>query len=211
MRVVAGSARGARLRAPAGRCTRPTSDRVKEAMFSMLNSLGAIEGAAVVDLFAGSGSLGIEALSRGAASVVFVDRDPRAIDALLANLAAAGIVGSTGTVGPTQRGTGLASDGRARVLRGDSLRYASSAPPADIALLDPPYAYADWPVLLERIGSFASLVVIETASGPEVPAALDRLPGWEVLRTKSYGSTLVMLVRPAAERAPANAEEMRTP
>src|SRR2546423_15506396 len=76
MRVVAGAYRGRRIEAPRGRSTRPTSDRVREAVFSIL---GPIEGLRVLDLFAGSGALGIEALSRGAAEAVFVDSDPRAI------------------------------------------------------------------------------------------------------------------------------------
>jgi 16S rRNA (guanine966-N2)-methyltransferase len=87
VRVVAGAARGRPLRAPAGRGTRPTSDRVREAMFSMLASMDALEGAVVVDLFAGSGALGIEALSRGAGRAVFVDDDRSALDAVQANLA----------------------------------------------------------------------------------------------------------------------------
>ena len=77
MRVVAGTARGRRLVAPAGRDTRPTSDRVRESIFNALHSLGAVEGATVVDLFAGSGALGIEALSRGAAHCTFVEPAPR--------------------------------------------------------------------------------------------------------------------------------------
>jgi 16S rRNA (guanine966-N2)-methyltransferase len=85
VRVIAGRYGGRRLRAPRGRTTRPSSDRVREALFSML---GELHGAVVLDLFAGTGALGIEALSRGAARVVFVERDPAALDALKANLAA---------------------------------------------------------------------------------------------------------------------------
>src|SRR2546423_9976132 len=87
MRVVAGAYRGRRIEAPRGRSTRPTSDRVREAVFSIL---GPIEGLRVLDLFAGSGALGIEALSRGAAEAVFVDSDPRAIVVVRRNLAAVG-------------------------------------------------------------------------------------------------------------------------
>ncbi len=83
MRVIAGRYKGRRLRAPRGRNTRPTSDRVREALFSML---GAVDEARVLDLFAGTGALGIEALSRGASSAVFVERDAAALDALRANL-----------------------------------------------------------------------------------------------------------------------------
>ena len=87
MRVIAGSLGGRRLKAPRGRATRPTSDRVKEALFAML---GPIEDTRVMDLFAGSGALGIEALSRGALLAVFVERDARATRALGENLAQAG-------------------------------------------------------------------------------------------------------------------------
>ena len=79
MRVVAGTAGGLRLHAPPGRALRPTSERVREAVFSSLGSIGAIDGAVVVDLFAGTGALGIEALSRGASRAVFVDADPIAV------------------------------------------------------------------------------------------------------------------------------------
>src|SRR4051794_27692158 len=88
MRVIAGVAKGRRLLAPEGLDTRPTGDRVREATFNALHSLGALEGATVVDLFAGSGALGIEALSRGASRATFVDADRRAIRAVEANLAA---------------------------------------------------------------------------------------------------------------------------
>src|SRR5580704_10651585 len=88
MRVIAGTLGGRRLRAPAGRATRPTSDRVREALFSML---GEIDGARVLDLFAGSGALGIEALSRGAAHAVFVERDAGAAAVLRENLRALGV------------------------------------------------------------------------------------------------------------------------
>ncbi len=93
MRIVTGSARGRRLRVPRGRAVRPTADRVKESIFSMLESRYGCEGIAVLDLFAGSGSLGIEALSRGAAEVVFVEKDARAVDAVRANLRTAGFAG----------------------------------------------------------------------------------------------------------------------
>lgn len=141
----------------------------------MLASLGEMEGAAAVDLFAGSGALGIEALSRGAASVVFVERDPSALRAVADNLAKAGMA--------------LLPAGRARVVADDSLRYASSAPRADVVFVDPPYSFTDWPMLLERVASWADLAVIETG-GP-----LDTGPLWEVVRAKTYGATLVTLAR----------------
>ena len=118
MRVVAGAFKGRRLQAPKGRRTRPTADRVREALFSML---GDVSGARVLDLYAGSGALGIEALSRGAASATFVDRDPRAIAAIRRNLDA---------VGTEQE-----------VRRLDALRYLAGAEDAsfDLVFVDPPY------------------------------------------------------------------------
>ncbi len=172
MRVVAGLAGGRRLQAPAGRKVRPTSERVREALFNSLGSLDAVEGAAVLDLFAGTGALGIEALSRGAASAVFVDADPRAVSVIKANLEA----------------TGLA--GRARVVQVDVVRFLADAPPDvvyDIAFADPPYAFEDWPALLAAVP--ARLVAIEARTH----VALE--PPWGPLRSKRYGDTVVTLAR----------------
>jgi 16S rRNA G966 N2-methylase RsmD len=108
MRVVAGSAAGRRLEAPPGTATRPTGDRVREATFNSLGSLGLVQDATLIDVFAGSGALGIEALSRGAESVTFLERDPRAVRVIKANLA---------TVGLAER---------AEVVRGDALAYLAS-------------------------------------------------------------------------------------
>src|ERR1700736_3119455 len=144
MRVVAGEAKGRRLQAPAGPRTRPTSDRVREAIFDILGSLDAVEGAVVADLFAGSGALGIEALSRGARRTVFVDRDRAAITAIRANLA----------------GCGFGPD-RAEVVPGDVGRWAAGAPPVDVILADPPYDFAGWPDLLASLAPIAGLAVLE--------------------------------------------------
>jgi 16S rRNA (guanine966-N2)-methyltransferase len=121
VRVVAGTHRGRRLTAPPGRSTRPTSDRVREALFSILGD--AVDGADVLDLFAGSGALGIEALSRGAASATFVDSDARAAEAIRRNLA------------------GFDMDGR--VHRRDVFAWLGSAPgPYGVVFADPPYSSA---------------------------------------------------------------------
>ncbi|MFL5867587.1 MAG: 16S rRNA (guanine(966)-N(2))-methyltransferase RsmD, partial [Thermoleophilaceae bacterium] len=117
MRVVAGAFKGRRLQAPRGTRTRPTADRVREALFSLL---GDVSGARVLDLYAGSGALGIEALSRGAASATFVERDQRAAATLRRNLESVGA--------------------EAEVRRQDALRFlASVTGPYDLVFLDPPY------------------------------------------------------------------------
>jgi pantetheine-phosphate adenylyltransferase len=127
--VIAGELRGRRLAAPSGTAIRPTSDRVREAIFDILYSQGGVEGAQVVDLFAGSGALGIEALSRGAASVTFVERDPVALAAVRANLASVGLPGAE-------------RDGNATVVRADVDSWvATTASRYDLALVDPPYRY----------------------------------------------------------------------
>jgi 16S rRNA (guanine966-N2)-methyltransferase len=117
VRIVAGEFRGRRLAAPRGARTRPTADRVREALFSML---GDVSGARVLDLYAGSGALGIEALSRGAGSAVFVDRDPRAVAAIERNLESLGL--------------------EQEVLRQDAVRFLARARGTfDLVFCDPPY------------------------------------------------------------------------
>ena len=164
---MAGSARGRRLQAPPGRSVRPTGDRVREAVFSSLESLGAVEGASALDLFAGTGALGIEALSRGAASATFVDDDHPALESVAANLAA----------------TGLGQ--QATVVRDDALRFLGRAGRFDLALVDPPYAFDAWAALLEALR--AGVAVLESDREIEVG---DR---WRVLRTKRYADTVVTL------------------
>ncbi len=178
VRIVAGTARGRPLRAPAGRDTRPTSDRVREAMFSMLTSMDAVEGAAVLDLFAGSGALGIEALSRGAAQATFVDQDRAAVAAIRANLL---MVGDAA--------------GRAAVVCTDALRYAAAATqPVDLTFADPPYRFEGWATLLGPLAARTGLLVAETG------AEWDPGPGWETVKVKRYGGTVVTVVQPVADR-----------
>jgi 16S rRNA (guanine966-N2)-methyltransferase len=169
VRVIAGSCRGRLLRAPAGTVTRPTSDRVREAIFDVLGSLVDLEGTRVVDLFAGSGAMGIEAISRGAGPVVFVEESTTAIAAIRANLSALGI------------------EDQAKVMREDVLRFVDRPHDFDLALCDPPYTFASWDGLLTRL--HATLGVLESRRPLEVP------PGWEVIRNKRYGGTLVTVVR----------------
>src|SRR5205814_1147599 len=139
---------GRRLQVPAGPDVRPTSDRVREAVFSSLESLEAVRGATVLDVFAGSGALGIEALSRGARSVVFVDKDRTAVATVEANLASTGLDGGT-------------------VVRADVLRWLDGADAVDLALVDPPYSFNGWETLFSRIKS--ELVVAESDRELGVP------------------------------------------
>ncbi|MEO6628064.1 MAG: 16S rRNA (guanine(966)-N(2))-methyltransferase RsmD [Aquihabitans sp.] len=173
--MVAGSARGRRLDAPPGDATRPTSDRVRQAIFNALHSLGALDGARVIDAFAGSGALGIEAMSRGAAQVTFAEPDPTARSVVVANLAT----------------TGLAD--RAVVLSGDGQRAIAGDGPWDLILLDPPYSFDQWGELLEVVATTLApdgVVVVESDREIALPETL------AVLRMKQYGGTVVMFVTP---------------
>jgi len=179
MRVVAGTSGGLRLVAPPGKDVRPTPDRVREAVFNALGSLGAVQDAIVLDLFAGSGALGIEALSRGARHATFVDTDAAAHDAIEANLTL----------------TGLRE--RATVVHGDAvglLARAPSATPFDLVLADPPYAFDGWPALLDMvIGHLAPTGIVVVESDRPVAGA-GPLP---IIREKRYGGTVVQFARPA--------------
>jgi 16S rRNA (guanine966-N2)-methyltransferase len=142
VRVIGGSARGRRLVAPPGRDVRPTSDRVREAMFSSLAEV--VPGASVLDLYAGSGALSVEALSRGAAAALLVERDARAVAAATRNLELAGVAD------------------RGRLRRGDAAaaaRAAAALPgaPFDLVLVDPPYA--------EPLGAVYELLAALAAGG----------------------------------------------
>jgi len=144
-RVIAGSAKGIRLRAP-GPGTRPLSDRVKQTLFAILEP--ELDGARVLDLFAGSGAGGIEALSRGAASATFVEHDSGAAGVIDANLRAASLAGD-----------------RAVLIRSDALRWLDGGPygaPFDVVLVDPPYAETD---LMKR--------VLSILGAPDAPLADD--------------------------------------
>jgi 16S rRNA (guanine966-N2)-methyltransferase len=174
MRVVGGSSRGRRLAAPVAQAVRPTSDRVRESIFDILGSMVDLHDMSVVDLFAGTGALGIEALSRGAGSVTFVERDPDAAKSIKANLAS----------------TGLDVPG-AVVVRRDVLDFLRALPTReaafDLALCDPPYSFEPWDELMELLP--ARLCVLESGSELSVPGP------WMVLRSRRYGSTLVTVVR----------------
>ena len=177
MRVIAGQWRGRPLKAPPGGATRPTSDRVREALFSILAAR--VPDARVLDLFAGSGALGIEALSRGAAAATFVDDAAAAIRAIEANLAAVGAA--------------------ATVRRSDVLRFLTSARRSaaqyDLVFLDPPYRDAERlaPALSEALPAVLAPGAVAVAeSDRRAPLALD-LP---LKDERRYGDTLIHIHAP---------------
>jgi 16S rRNA (guanine966-N2)-methyltransferase len=174
MRVIAGRYGGRRLEAPAGAGTRPTADRVREALFSILGAR--VDGARVLDLFAGAGTLGLEALSRGATAATFVERAPRALAALRANVAA------------------LGAD--AEVVRAEALRWlrgaSRSARQYDLVFLDPPYRRA-----ADLGAQLSALLPPVLAPGALVVAESDRRSPLELTFTatdeRRYGDTLIRI------------------
>jgi 16S rRNA (guanine966-N2)-methyltransferase len=178
MRVIAGRLGGRRLKAPTGTVTRPTSDRVREALFSML---GQVEGCHVLDVFAGSGALGIEALSRGATRAVFIERNARAVTVLRANLAALELADDVAAV---RHADALAA------LRGARQR----ADTYDLVFIDPPYTQAgEWAnelaAILPSLLSPAARVVVESATRAPLELPL------EIERQRSYGDTSITIHR----------------
>ncbi|MGH9207286.1 MAG: RsmD family RNA methyltransferase [Acidimicrobiales bacterium] len=203
MRVVGGTVGGRRLKAPSGRSTRPTADRVREAVFNVLASsvsAGSVSassvsasserveghdgliGLEVLDLFAGSGALGIEALSRGAASATFVESDANAVEVIETNLAQTGL------------------EERAKVVRADVLAWLRSGGGvnANVAFCDPPYAFSDWPLLLSELS--VGIVVAESRS------PLTKFAGWRAVKSKAYGGTVVTLMKSLPPGSPVGPE-----
>lgn len=178
LRIIAGDWRGRKLIAPTGDTTRPTADRTRETLFSMLVSrLGDFDGLAVADLFAGSGALGLEALSRGAASCVFVEQDPAAIRALRTNIAH------------------LQAAARCDVRASSVLSLGPAKAPLDLILLDPPYATGAGEVALDKllrlgwIGE-ATWISLETAAS-EAP----KVKGLEAVAERKVGKARITLLR----------------
>jgi 16S rRNA (guanine966-N2)-methyltransferase len=174
MRVIAGRWGGRRLQSPPGAATRPTSDRVREALFSVLG--GRVEDSRVLDLFAGSGALGLEALSRGAAEATFVDSAPAAIRAIRSNLEALG--------------------GEAEVRRADARRFLGGASAAgrhyDLVFLDPPYRMA------KRLGDeLTAALPAVLAPGAAVVTESDRRAALDLdlplIDERRYGDTLIRI------------------
>jgi 16S rRNA (guanine966-N2)-methyltransferase len=189
VRIVAGELRGRRLVAPSGRVTRPTADRVREAVFAIL---GPVEGLSVLDLFAGSGALALEALSRGAASATLVERAPPAVAAIRANLGALGLAGRARVVVRDWRAA-LAAE------RSAGRRY-------DLALIDPPYRAAsgvleELPARLAPVLAGRASIVLEYPAAVTIPAALPALAVRDRI-DRVYGETGVSVMRlgPADDR-----------
>jgi 16S rRNA (guanine966-N2)-methyltransferase len=193
LRIVSGGLRGRNLITPEGQGTRPTSDRARQAVFNILEHAAwapELHGARIMDLFAGSGALGFEALSRGAAFCLFVETDEAARGAIRENIDALGLFGAT------------------RIHRRDATdlgqRPASAGDPFDLAFLDPPYRQS----LAERaLAGLAeggwlkpgALVMVERGSDePELSA-----PGYTVLDARDYGAARVSFLRLDASAAPA--------
>lgn len=178
MRIVAGEWRGRKLAAPEGDTTRPTADRTRETLFSMLNSrLGSFEGLKVADLFAGSGALGLEALSRGAAHCLFVDQDAAAIRAIRRNIA------------------NFQAQGRCDVRASSVMSLGLAKEPLDLILLDPPYDTGAGAVAVDkltRLGWIAdtSWVSLETAKGESVS-----IKGFETETARDVGKARLHLLR----------------
>ena len=171
MRVIAGEAKGRRLIVAAGGGTRSATDRIRETLFAILEPV--LADAVVLDLFAGAGTLGIEALSRGAARATFVEQAPGAIAALRANLAATGFTG------------------RSSVVRADVLRFLDGPLSADIAFCDPPFAdVATHSAALAKLAAPGRLVVARALRKypPHIP------PNLSVARTKEIGEETLLLL-----------------
>lgn len=180
MRIIAGTWRGRPLTAPAGDATRPTGDRTRETLFSMLTSrLGSFEGLRVGDFFAGSGALGLEALSRGAESCLFVERDRKALDAIRANAAKLGIE-------------------RPDIRQTDVLALGPAPAPLDVLFMDPPYGTGAGAVALDKLGRLGwvapgSWISVETGRAE----TLD-IKGFEIDAERVVGKARLWLLRQVA-------------
>ena len=192
MRIIAGQWRGRKLTAPKGDATRPTADRMRETLFSMLTSrLGDFEGLQVADLFAGSGALGLEALSRGAASCLFVEQDRAAVDTIRANI------------------TAMGARDAARVETGSATQLRAAAQPIDLILVDPPYHSGAGEVALDRLLRLGWIgaetwVSLETAFNED-----PEIKGLSVETQRRVGKSKLSLFRlspPSADPAPPEGE-----
>ena len=169
MRIVSGIAKGRKIIPPLSQDVRPTKDRVREAIFNSLTSFELINGRHFFDLFAGSGALGLEALSRGAAKVTFVDHQRACIDAIQENIETLGF------------------EELSELRHGSYLQELQRISKSDVVLLDPPYGFKDWNNIVDSIA--AAAVVIE--SGSEISLSGQ----WDTIKVKKYGSTFVTIAK----------------
>jgi 16S rRNA (guanine966-N2)-methyltransferase len=178
VRIIAGEWRGRPLRAPEGLGTRPTADRTRETLFNMLVSrLGSFEGLSVADLFAGSGALGLEALSRGAATCLFAENDAAALRALRTNIAA------------------LRAQERCDVRAGSALALGLAKAPLDLILLDPPYGSGAGAVALDKLARLgwtgpATWIALETGRDEAIA-----VKGFAANATRDVGKARLHLLR----------------
>lgn len=169
MRVVAGYLRGRTIEGPKGDATRPTTDKVREAMFNALTSMDVLHDARVVDLFAGSGALGIEALSRGARHCTFVENNRDALATLRRNIEHLNLQNSCDVISRDARGV------------------LNSLSETDLVFADPPYGFSDWSGLFAQCG--ASLVIVES------DRPIGDVAGFSTVREKRYGRTFVAFLQ----------------
>jgi len=178
MRIIAGEWKRRQLRAPAGEATRPTADRTRETLFSMLVSrLGSFEGLSVADLFAGSGALGLEALSRGAAHCLFVEQDAAAVRAIRQNIAA------------------FRAQSQCDVVAGSVMSLGPAKAPTDLILLDPPYGTGAGAVALDRMVRLgwigpATWVALEVGAKEDV-----KIKALEIETERKVGPAKLVLLR----------------
>lgn len=173
MRIIAGKAKGKSIEAPKGTQVRPTTDRAREAIFNTLFSLGGVESLAVVDLFAGSGALGLEALSRGASQAVFVENSPVVLKVLRSNIAKLGF------------------QNRSEVIARDVMserRFHNTR--FDVAFCDPPYNFSQWQELLSGINS--RILVAESDRKIELNSQ------WKCLKIRRYATTVITIAESSA-------------
>ncbi|MCK8786791.1 16S rRNA (guanine(966)-N(2))-methyltransferase RsmD [Roseomonas sp. NAR14] len=182
MRIIAGRHRARRLSAPAGAATRPTADRIRQALFDMLwhapwGGRGLIEGATVLDAFAGTGALGLEALSRGAAHATFIENDRAALAALRANIEA------------------CRESPNATVLAADATRPPRAPAPCGLVLLDPPYGKDLVPRALDALGGAGWIAPGALVCAEVAAAETPELPGFEPLAERAHGAARVLVLR----------------
>jgi len=181
MRIISGTSKGRKLVAPKGRTIRPTSDRVKESVFNILGK--EVEGKAVLDLFAGTGNLGMEALSRGALRTVFVEKAREALQIIQRNLLQCGLEGRSEVIPKdVYRAIGILKK------RGESF---------DLIFMDPPYEKGWVRKTLEKLGSHPihhreSILVIEHGRREPLPKTIY---GWEVIRQRMIGDTVISFLK----------------